>query len=173
MIDNLVFMHQVIIASENLLRTAIAACDDTPFGRRLAAYYRAHLDEERGHEQWLAEDLASAGIDVAAMPLSLKAVEMAGTQYYVIQHVHAVSLLGYMAVLEGDPMPLETVAALEAAHGKALFRTLRYHAEHDIEHGKDLNEILGEVPQELMHHVINSANQTRHYLTEAAKEWRT
>lgn len=166
-------MHQVIAASENLLRTAIDACDGSDFSNLLSAYYQDHLAEELGHEQWLAEDLATVGIDVKAMPLSLKAVEMAGTQYYLIHHVHPVCLLGYMAVLEGNPIPLERVAELEATHGKALFRTLRYHAEHDIGHAKDLNEMIDKVPENLMQHVINSANQTKYYLTEAAKEWRT
>lgn len=165
-------MYQVIAASENLLRTAIEACDGSEFGNLLSAYLQAHLTEERGHEKWLAADLATAGIDVKAMPLSLKAVEMAGTQYYMIQHVHPVSLLGYMAVLEGNATPLETVEELEAAHGKELFRTLRYHAEHDIDHAKDLDDFIARVPKDLMQHVINSANQTKYYLIEAAKEWR-
>lgn len=166
-------MHQVIAASENLLRTAVDRCGDSGFETQLSAYYRAHLEEERGHEKWLADDLLTVGIDVKAMPLSLKAVEMAGTQYYMIHHVHPVSLLGYMAVLEGNPMPLAEVEKLETEYGKNLFRTLRYHAEHDIEHGKDLGKMIAQVPEDLMIHVTNSANQTRHYMTEAIKEWRT
>lgn len=165
-------MHQVISASENLLRAAIEACDCSEFGNILSVYYQSHLAEERGHEKWLADDLASAGVDIKAMPLSLKAVEMAGTQYYLIHHVHPVSLLGYMAVLEGNSISNERLEELESIHGKSLLRTLRYHAEHDIEHIKDLNIILAKVPEEIEHHVRNSANQTMKYMIEASKEWR-
>ena len=168
---NLIFMHQVIIASEDLLITAANCLGKGSFDNDLRDYYQSHLEEEREHEAWLADDLRTAGIEVKSIPLMRKAVEMAGTQYYLIKHAHPAALLGYMAFLEGFPMPMEVVDMLEDTHGKDLFRTLRFHADHDLEHCKDLFKIIDTVPEHLHQLVLNSATQTAIYMAEAAKEW--
>jgi hypothetical protein len=172
-ITSLVFMQQVMVASCDLLRTALYSIRQGKFEFALRDYYRAHLQEEHGHAVWLANDLKTIGIDVKKIPLSRKAVEMAGTQYYLIRHLHPGALLGYMAVLEGFPMPMGCVEELERAHGKRLFRTLRYHAEHDIEHRKELFKVIDAVPTKYQEIVLNSAAQTAIYISEAAQEWQT
>ncbi|MBF8177655.1 iron-containing redox enzyme family protein [Herminiimonas contaminans] len=159
---NLVFAHQVITASEDLLKEAVNASDGD-----LKEYFVAHLDEEKNHQVWLADDLATAGINVADMPLIRKAAEMAGSQYYMIKHVSPLALLGYMAVLEGFPTSLESVAKLEELHGVGLIRTLRYHAEHDLEHRKDLFSIIDKYPDDL---ILQNAIQTALYMNEFTSE---
>lgn len=159
---NLAFMHQVIAASERLLEEAASEASGD-----LKAYYLAHLEEERQHEKWLADDLLSHGVDVKKLPLMRKAVEMAGSQYYLIKHVHPACLLGYMAVLEGFPMPLELVDQLEQLHGKQLIRTLRFHAEHDPEHRK---EVFRMIDKEARPEILSNAVQTAIYLNEFAQE---
>lgn len=168
---NLLFMQQVMTASHDLLKTALYSIGRGKFENALAAYYNEHMNEEKGHAAWLARDLKSADIDVRKMTLSRKAVEMAGTQYYLIRHIHPAALLGYMAVLEGFPMSMQSVEELEAAHGKELFRTLRYHAEHDLEHRKDLFRMIDTVPEKYRQIVQDNAAQTAIYLSEARKEW--
>jgi hypothetical protein len=159
---NLVFVHQVITASESLLEEAVKASSG-----ELREYFAEHLEEERGHQEWLAGDLMTAGVDVALMPLSQIAVAMAGSQYYLIKHISPIALLGYMAVLEGCPATLEAVEQLEAMHGKDLFRTLRYHAEHDIDHGKALFALIDKHADPL---VMRSAVQTATYMNEFFRE---
>lgn len=156
LIDNLVFMQQLMRATEGLLQDAADAANGD-----LRAYYLEHLEEERGHAEWLANDLQQAGVSVE--PLIRKAVEIAGAQYYLIKHVHPASLLGYMAVLEGCPTPLEVVEQLENLHGKDLFRTLRYHSEHDLHHRKDLFAIIDKAnaPE-----ILSNAVQTAIYISE-------
>jgi hypothetical protein len=163
-IANLVFVYQVIIATESLLEEAIEASEHA-----LRDYFVSHLEEERDHQAWLAEDLRSAGIDVAKMPLSQIAVEMAGSQYYLIKHVNPASLLGYMAVLEGFPIALEVVTELESQHGKDLFRTLRYHAEHDIDHSKELFAVINQCADPI---ILRSALQTATYMNKFTRELR-
>lgn len=159
MIRNLIWMYQVINASENLLKVA------EPLAKgRLRTYYRTHLDEEMDHAKWLAEDLATAGVDVATVPLNRKAVELAGTQYYLIHHVSPVCLLGYMATLEGLPYPTEVCDVLEAIHGKPLIRCLRYHAENDLEHRKELFQIIDQVGSPL---IYENAIRTQFLIDEA------
>jgi hypothetical protein len=134
---NLIILHQIISASENLLvEAAKEATGD------LKEYYTHHLEEERQHEKWLADDLATAGIDVKQLPLDWDAADMAGSQYYLIKHVDPAALLGYMAVLECYPFPMQQLETLEMIHGKPLLRCLRYHAENDPQHGDDLKKVL-------------------------------
>lgn len=162
LISNLAFMHQVIVSSERLLEEAA----NESIGE-LKAYYLVHLEEERQHQKWLADDLLSYGVDVKTLPLMRKAAEMAGSQYYLIKHVHPSCLLGYMAVLEGFPMPLDMVDSLEVLHGKKLIRTLRFHAEHDLEHRK---EVFRMIDIEARPEILSNAAQTAIYLNEFAQE---
>jgi hypothetical protein len=159
---NLVFVHQVISASESLLEVAIESSEGV-----LQQYFIDHLEEERQHQSWLADDLMEAGIDLTSMPLSQKAVEMAGSQYYLIKHVNAAALLGYMAVLEGFPLSLDTLSQLEAMHGKELFRTVRYHAEHDLEHRKELFAMIDKLDDPI---ILRNAIQTATYMNEFTRE---
>jgi Iron-containing redox enzyme len=162
---NLAFTQQVITASEGLMEDAIALSSGA-----LKAYFMEHLEEERGHAKWLADDLKTAGIDMHKVPKIRRAVEMAGAQYYLIKHVSPLSLLGYMAVLEGFPIALETVADMEAKHGPDLLRTLRYHAEHDLEHRKELFSMIDQNPCE---EIMQSAMLTANYINELSEDLRS
>lgn len=161
LIANLVFSHQVITASERLLEEAAEESEGD-----LRRYYLSHIEEERDHAKWLADDLKTAGIEVGSQPLMRLAVEMAGTQYYLIKHVHPAALLGYMATLEGMPFDLEALEVLEEAHGRDILRTLRYHAENDLEHRKELFRVIESAPQQDI--IRLSALQTARYLDEFA-----
>lgn len=161
LITNLAFMHQVITASERLLIEASREATG-----ELKAYYISHREEERGHEAWLADDLKTAGVYVKELPLMQKAVELAGSQYYLIKHVNPACLLGYMAVLEGFPFPLDLVDKLEVLHGAPILKTLRYHAVNDIEHRKELFKMIDKFacPE-----ILANAMQTAIYINEFAE----
>lgn len=161
LITNLVFLYQVIKASERLL--VEAAVEATG---RLKQYYISHLEEEREHEKWLAEDLLAEGIDVETVPPIRKATEMAGSQYYLIKHVNPACLLGYMAVLEGFPHPVEAVEHLKKLHGDRLTRTLHYHAIHDQDHRKELFQVIDEVAHP---DILRNAIQTQIYVNELSE----
>lgn len=72
----LVTMHQVIRASVPLMERAAdladraAPCGADPLAA-LARYLRAHVLEEAGHDAWLLEDLAAAGVDTRAVTLAV------------------------------------------------------------------------------------------------------
>lgn len=159
LIHNLLWMYQVISASERLMIVAAQLATG-----KLGAYLREHLEEERDHAAWLAADLKTVGVDVAREPLNRHAVELAGTQYYLIHHVSPVCLLGYMAVLEGFPFPVSACDELEKLYGKGLIRCLRYHAENDIEHRKELFDIIDRVDDPL---VYENAIRTSYLIDEA------
>lgn len=160
---NLVLLHQVIVASEQLLEEARECATNSA----LCTYFAEHLDEEREHARWLAADLGSAGIDLSGEPRSRTAVAMAGSQYYLLKHVSPACLLGYMLVLECAPMPIPAVIELERLHGAELLRTVRYHAEHDPEHGAELLDI---IDQHYCPEIMESAIETARYINEFAQE---
>ena len=159
---NLIFVYQVARTSETILRE-VAACT----AGALHDYYAAHLLEEIGHETWLEADLKTAGIDVKSMPLFKKAIEMAGSQYYLLKHYSQYCLLGYMLVVEGFPLPLNYVDDLEEIHGKELLRTVRYHCINDLEHRQDLFDM---IDQDMRPEILESALQTAQYFNEFIHE---
>lgn len=137
----------------------------TGFEAALLAYLIRHAEEERDHYQWIMEDL-----NEVAVPDWL-AAEAAGAQYYMIRHVHPASLLGYMAVLEGDPPRLEDVTKLEHLFGKKLLRCTRLHAATDLEHRIELFKLIDMVPANLQSIVLQSAEHTLTILQITQKSW--
>lgn len=164
---NLSFAMQLMVASEGLLRASIVRLQHAaePFSQELHSYFLEHLAEETGHYEWMAEDLA--GEDVA---FHWGAAELAGMQYYLVEHVHPAALLGYMLVLECFPMPLEVVDQLEAVHGTKLLRTLRYHAVHDQDHGRDVLAMVERAPEQLKQWIYQNAIQTAHRVGRAQEQ---
>lgn len=167
-IANLIFLYHIMVASEPLLRFALAETTDP----RLREYFAKHLEEERGHSTWLAQDLKSIGVDVGHTEAPLIAIQMAGSIYYLIFHVHPVALLGYMRVLEGPGMSQERLAKLEQEYPRSLLRTVRYHLEHDLDHMKDLNAIIEALPEHRK--LIDEVSvMTQNYIQAAAEQIRS
>src|SRR5215212_640831 len=107
--EYLFMSHCVIRASVPLMerarRRALALADDS-VAAIVADYFETHIGEERGHDEWLLEDLVSLGVareEVLARPPSANVAALVGAQYYWIEHYHPVALLGYIALLEGYP----------------------------------------------------------------------
>src|SRR5208282_4939709 len=172
LIRNLEFLHSACVASEQLLLDAAGVADSlprTPFNKKLSEYYHSHFEEEKGEISILVEDLAWAG--VPPPPPCEFAMGMIGTQYYLIKHVHPSALLGYMAVQEADPTPVEVVEKFERLHGKDLFRFLRLHAIKDLEHRKELLYLINDTPIEFHDLITQSAENSLCYYAAAINTW--
>lgn len=153
-------VYSVIVATEPLLHFAMVMSKD----RGYTDYLKAHLEEERDHAAWLREDL----IDLGREPvLNEDGAILAGLQCYLIQHVGAECLLGYMFVLESRSMPLPVVAQLEKIHGTGV-RTLRFHSEHDPDHIKGVVEQI-EKSDEKKEMIQLSARLTAQYLAQSMR----
>jgi hypothetical protein len=132
LIENMLYLHGMIVASAPLLKFAIPKC-----GGELRDYYRKHLKEEEGHDRMSRDDLSELGItDITP---SFQAAKMAGAQYYLIAHESPACLLGYMLALESNALNMFHVEQLVRAHGTEL-SCLRHHAKHDGQHMADLLE---------------------------------
>lgn len=153
--EYLVATHGIIRASvplmERALERAQAAASEDAAAEGLAEYLDHHVDEERGHDDWLLEDLEVLGRpreEVLARPPSASVAALVGAQYYWIEHYHPVALLGYIGLLEGYPPTIADVDALMARTGyeREAFRTLIRHAELDPLHRDDFDEALDRLP---------------------------
>lgn len=148
-------MYALVRASVPLMEQAARRCaqlaDIDPTATPLARYLALHIAEELDHDTWLLEDLTAAGGDPVAaidrLPSPIVA-DLAGAQYYWIEHHHPVALLGYIRVLEGNaPAPwLADRLAVRTGLPGAAFRTVREHAELDGGHLSDLDALLDALP---------------------------
>lgn len=145
--------YQVIVASVPLMevahRRALSLSSGDPVASGLAEYLDQHIEEERGHDQWLSKDLLVLGIspDTLNVPSPIIA-GMVGAQYYWALHAHPVSILGYLAVLEGEPAD-ESFFADKAERSdlpEAAFNTLKYHARVDRDHWNNLLDLVDRLP---------------------------
>jgi bacterioferritin (cytochrome b1) len=156
------FMYQVIVASEPLLELSVKKSDG-----KLKEYLKAHLEEERGHQEWLKEDLKEIGIDVDSVQYNEVASEMAGSQYYILNHCEPYLYLGYMLFLEGFPTKQSVVKQLELLYGEKAVRTLKYHSEHDVNHAKELLDVIDTYSDKEKEDILMVAQQTANNYAKA------
>ncbi|HEY0286687.1 MAG TPA: hypothetical protein VGC62_06700 [Pseudomonas sp.] len=155
--DHLALLYQIIIASEPLLGEAIFLLKDEGWEKDLKTFYEKHLEDEKNHAVWLKEDLGDHPVN-----LHYGAAQLAGMAYYLVRHVHPVSLMGYMMALEGNPIPMEYVESIENEFGVKAARTLRHHAEEDPHHFAELKAF--PIPEEWAPLVENTRLQTLQFI---------
>jgi rubrerythrin len=155
-------MWHVMVASEHLLECAIARSSG-----ELADYFRAHLEEERHHADWLAEDLRSVGVEASRTKIPREAMEMVGSVYYLIFHAHPAALLGYMSVLEGVPLKAN-LERWSREYPSELLRTIRHHAEADPGHFEELRQVIARLTEDERRLVGQTRQVTFDYLRRSA-----
>lgn len=176
-LKNLVFIYHTSVATEKLLMDAaikaISKVEHTDIGlfiERIHEYYHKHSAEEKDESEVLLQDLQSVRV-YPGLP-DRYAMAMIGSQYYMINHLHPVCLLGYLAVQEADFTKKETVDILADLYGENLCRFMRMHVERDPEHARELGELIEEVPKPLQQFVIFSADNVLMHYAEAIKSWK-
>lgn len=179
--DYLFCIHSIIRASVPLMvaareRATLLAPND-PVAALLAAYLGQHINEERNHDEWLLDDLEELGISREAawsrLPSPIVA-SLVGAQYYWIHHQHPAALLGYIAVLEGNPPVESHIAEVIERTGltERAFRTYIKHARLDPHHRDDLDSAMDAMPLDESHETLiaTSALETQHRLAIALRE---
>jgi hypothetical protein len=144
-----------IRASVPLLETARDRARDLspadPLAAGLVDYLRRHAEEERGHDEWLLQDLQSVGVapaELLSRPPSGAVAALVGAQYYWVLHYHPVCVLGYLMVIEGNPPSRRSVLDLQSRSGlpASAFRTMLEHADLDGDHAAELADLLDRLP---------------------------
>jgi hypothetical protein len=173
--------YSISRATTNLMETACSLArtraDADPVACCLAKYLSKHIPEELHHDEWLLEDLEALGHEREQVLYRLPsptAAALVGAQYYWIHHAHPVSLLGYLAVMEGEPPSpvfLEEVVARTSLPSEA-FRTFIHHGRLDPQHQAELDDALDRMPLNAQHRTLIgiSALQTVHGIRRAFEE---
>ena len=170
--------HSVIRATVPLLKTAAESCKSPqyskdPVAQGMIHYLEQHAIEETGHDEWILDDAEVMGMDrqhLLNFEPSQVASHIVGSQYYWILHHHPVSMLGYIAVMEGYPSSPEffkSVAIRNKLPEKAV-SSFVYHSKIDPVHKNDLDNLIDGLPLEEKHMswMGLSALRTIQYLTE-------
>ena len=131
-----------------IMAAAAARCSDGLRSIRYDLYHR--IEEEKGHEDWVLEDIVAMGGESnakAAAP-SAPVQAMIGFNYYAAERVHPCSVLGMLYVLEvvasvyGGKASDSIARAIGRDPGKGGFRFLSSHATMDADHLAQLNVLL-------------------------------
>jgi len=152
--------HCVARASAPLMQAALdeAECRVAdPVCAGMRHYLTQHIDEEREHAAWIAEDLSFLGTSATELAMRIPSANIAsavGAHYYWIRHYHPAAVLGYIAVLEGAAPRLSWAEDLmeRTKLPAPAFRTLKLHAAIDVGHARDLDALLDCLPLEQVHH---------------------
>jgi pyrroloquinoline quinone (PQQ) biosynthesis protein C len=123
-----------------LLSAAVVQCG--PSDRRYVTALLDYIAEERGHEEWILEDIAAMGGDAEAVRNGAPALPcrlMVAYVYFAVEHLTPYAMLGMVHVLEGMSAALATHAAASirsvlGGSGDAGFSYLSSHGSLDQEH---------------------------------------
>jgi len=134
-----------------LERCCVLEAVGDPVAPPLGEFLERHIPEERGHDQWLLDDIAALGADPEAVrrrvPVAAVAA-MNGAQLWWIEHAHPVALLGHAEVLEGTPPTGEQLDEFERRTGvpPESLRFFRRHAVIDLRHREEIRATLDALP---------------------------
>jgi len=132
-----------------IMAAAAARCGDDLRNIRYELYER--IGEEKGHEDWVLEDIGAVGGDVQrarATAPSAPVQAMIGFNYYASERIHPCSVLGMLYVLEvvatvyGGKVADSIARAIGRETGAGGFRFLSSHATMDADHMAKLNVLL-------------------------------
>lgn len=147
-------MHMVVRSGVSLMETAVDVAKKMPSNcsmkNPLINYLEKHIDEERGHDDWLLEDYAATDHDpdhlISKIP-SCHVANMAGAQYYWIIHHHPVMVMGHIAALEINhpPQGFSNHLANLTGYPMDAFRAIARHEKLDLVHKKEILALIDEL----------------------------
>jgi pyrroloquinoline quinone (PQQ) biosynthesis protein C len=148
-----------------VMAAAAARCGDEFRDLRYELYDR--IQEEKGHETWVLEDIEALGGDVASGPeLPSPPVQaMVAFNYYGAERTHPCSVLGMLYMLEvvSSVYGGRVSEAIARAIGRDVqaggFKFLSSHASMDVHHMASLNRLVKTIADPLAQAAI--VNSTR------------
>ncbi|HML27867.1 MAG TPA: iron-containing redox enzyme family protein [Hyphomicrobium sp.] len=144
-----------------LLALAAARTHDEAYQDALVEY----MEEERGHEKWILDDIVAFGGDAEAVRSGAPGQAcqiMVGYTYYAIEWISPYAMLGSVHVLEGMSTMLadkaaDAIKSSLAAPGDAGFSYLRSHGALDIEHVAFFKDLVNTISEEAHPTIISTS----------------
>lgn len=142
--------------------------------RQVRYYLYQHMQEEKGHEDWVLNDLAAVGVDrttALAYAPSAHTLALTGYNYWAADRKHPCSVLGMLYTLEviasvyggAFANAIKDSLLLQGEHGVSFINS---HATLDAEHMKNLREVANTLTDaESQASVVESALVNFHHFT--------
>jgi pyrroloquinoline quinone (PQQ) biosynthesis protein C len=153
-----------------VMAAAAARCGDDFRDVRYALYER--IEEEKGHEGWVLDDIQAMGGDVAGArikPPSAPVQAMIGFNYHGAEHVHPCSVLGMLYMLEvvssvyGGRVSDSIARALGRDVDAGGFKFLSSHATMDVDHMASLNKLVKTITDDGAQSAIINSTRVNFY----------
>lgn len=124
-----------------------------------------YIDEEKGHEEWILNDISACGGDAEAVRHGQPAAAtelMVAYAYHTIERINPIAFFGMVLVLEGTSIKMATQAATLIQKNLQLpdqaFSYLTSHGALDIEHMKFYESLMDKViEQQTQQQIIHCA----------------
>lgn len=179
--DVLFRMHCMTRASIPLMEAAVERfkplVEVDPVASGVIEYLNRLIPEELSHDDWILEDLEALGFrreEVLARVPPATVAAVVGAQYYWIYHHHPVTLLGFIAVVEGDPPTVGEAEELIRKTGlpRSAFRNYLRHAVLEPTHNAYMDRMLDSLPFTPEHLSLLGMSMARtiHLLAQSAEE---
>jgi len=153
-----------------IMAAAAARCSDQHRDVRFDLY--ARIEEEKGHEAWVLEDIEAVGGDVAAAranPPSAPVQAMIAFNYHGAERVHPCSVLGMLYMLEvvssvyGGRVSDSIARALGRDVEAGGFKFLSSHALMDVDHMAKLNKLVKTIDDPLAQEAVVNSTRVNFY----------
>jgi pyrroloquinoline quinone (PQQ) biosynthesis protein C len=153
-----------------IMAAAASRCSERFREVRYALYER--IEEEKGHETWVLEDIEAMGGDVSgarANPPSAPVQAMIAFNYHGADRIHPCSVLGMLYMLEvvssvyGGRVSDSIARALDRRVDDGGFKFLSSHATMDVDHMAKLNVLLKSIGDERAQEAIVNSAQVNFY----------
>jgi pyrroloquinoline quinone (PQQ) biosynthesis protein C len=163
-------LYHIVWHFSPVMAAAAARCGDEFREVRYSLYER--IEEEKGHEAWVLEDVAAVGGDVGfvkASPPSLPVQAMIAYNYHGAEHVHPCSVVGMLYMLEvvssvyGGRVSDSIARALGRDVDAGGFKFLSSHATMDLDHMAKLNVLVKSIADPAAQRSIISSTRVNFY----------
>jgi pyrroloquinoline quinone (PQQ) biosynthesis protein C len=154
-----------------VMAAAAARCSDELRQVRYQLY--ENIEGEKGHEEWVIEDVAAMGGDVQKVksaPPSAPVQAMIGFNYGAVGHRHPCAVLGMLYTLEvissvyGGRVSDSIAHALGRDVAAGGFKFLTSHATMDLDHMAKLNRLVKTIDEPRAQAAILDATRVNFYL---------
>jgi pyrroloquinoline quinone (PQQ) biosynthesis protein C len=168
--DFLIDLYHIVWHFCPIMATAASRCKDDFIDVRYHLYH--NIDEEKGHENLVLDDLTHFGVDrnlVRQSAPSPSVQAMIAYNYYASEHVHPCCVLGMLYVLEiiSSVYGGQVASSIAGGLNKSLpegFSFLESHASMDLDHMAKLRDLLQKIDNGNVQKIVINAINMNFYL---------